>query len=654
MRESIRETCNKIAELDAAGVAIIVLRSESEVDIFSVAENYIHRNYRQVPLKNPTRDRKTTDELNMYEICGKDFREFGQISDNKIGNSLTNGNLIKELQLRINNPEPQMIFIHDLSDIIPGETDNSVRKEDQIIYINLLREISLAKRKGNNRTLIITASSEAVLPYKLSEYMFVIDIPYPKIPEIKLIITDVLQDILDVDFFEPPVQLLNELAEAFRGFRESAIRSTFEMAYASIENPLENQAATLFSRIVETKKQLLKKSGGLNWIEHDCDNIAGLDTLTQWINEQYLFFHNFAACSIHDEDLPKGVLVAGIPGTGKSLLAKNTAQILKIPLIKMDIGSLMGKYLGESEANVSRAIKLAEALSPCVLWIDELEKAFAGISDASENNQSIMRVFNSFLTWLQDRKKPCFVFATANNISKLPSEFLRKERFDDKFYVFMPTEQECFDIFTSHLLKKINTFETVRMISEHKNENKIKRESIFKEGAKEIITSVLKFCATKDKFLTGADIASIVKSAFRTLFTKHFMELTASDKTSAAGKRVIYYSISEIKDALLDEVKKTKTYGENIKQVCDYWLSLLGDNPFRVASNSPKSKYSILHTDFDNEKHEFKWDFLEYSSGLDYISKLKSLLEKAHVNESYDDSFALVLAIELKRRNEKS
>ena len=147
---------------------------------------------------------------------------------------------------------------------------------------------------------------------------------------------------------------------------------------------------------------------------------------------------------------PKGVLLCGIPGCGKSEAAKFTAQILNLPLLKMDIGSLMDKYQGVSEQRMRDALKMAEAMAPCVLWIDELEKGFSG-AGSNGDSSSFKRMFGYLLGWMQDNQKPCFIFATANDIGGLPKEFFRRGRFDGLYAVSPPTAPDCVSVFKSCL-----------------------------------------------------------------------------------------------------------------------------------------------------------------------------------------------------------
>ena len=147
--------------------------------------------------------------------------------------------------------------------------------------------------------------------------------------------------------------------------------------------------------------------------------------------------------------VPKGVFIDGMPGCGKSLCAKATAALFESPLLKLDMGSLMGKYQGESEKNLRQAIKIAEAAAPCILWIDEIEKAFTGVG----GSEVLTRMFGYFLSWLQEKKSSVYVIATANNAANLPPELKRKGRFDEIFCVKLPNDEERKKIFEVHLNK---------------------------------------------------------------------------------------------------------------------------------------------------------------------------------------------------------
>ena len=207
--------------------------------------------------------------------------------------------------------------------------------------------------------------------------------------------------------------------------------------------------------IFEQKQQNIKKSGILKMIplKESIDDIGGLENLKSWLRRKSKVFNNISEAKKYGVDMPKGLLIAGVPGCGKSLFAKATASLFNVPLLQLDMGRLMGKYVGESESNMRKAIRLAEAISPCVLWIDELEKAFAGIGSKS-GNEVTTRLFGTFLTWMQEKTSPAFVLATANDITKMPPELLRKGRFDEIFFVDLPNAEERKKIFEVHIKKR--------------------------------------------------------------------------------------------------------------------------------------------------------------------------------------------------------
>ncbi len=194
--------------------------------------------------------------------------------------------------------------------------------------------------------------------------------------------------------------------------------------------------------VAKEKAQAVKKNGLLEIVEttESLESIGGLDCLKQWLIQRRQAFTPKAAQ--YRLPVPKGLLIIGIPGTGKSLTAKATAQVFGVPLLKLDAGRIFGGLVGQSEANLRTVIQTAEAIVPCCLWIDELEKAFSGVRSGATDGGTSSRVFGSLINWLQEKTKPVFVVATANDISQLPPELLRKGRFDEIFFVDLPQHEE--------------------------------------------------------------------------------------------------------------------------------------------------------------------------------------------------------------------
>ncbi|MAS93093.1 MAG: hypothetical protein CMO55_07840 [Verrucomicrobiales bacterium] len=238
-----------------------------------------------------------------------------------------------------------------------------------------------------------------------------------------------------------------ELSELPSEIREAALNAAGGLTTLEAENAFALsviETGTIQPTIVAREKaHALKQSGLLEVIEttESLDSIGGLDALKDWLTQRCEAFTQRARD--YGLPVPKGMLVLGVPGTGKSLTAKATASVFSVPLLKLDAGRLFGSLVGQSEANLRAAIATAEAIAPCVLWIDELEKAFAGSgSSGNTDGGTGSRVFGSLLNWLQEKASPVFVVATANDVSKLPPELLRKGRWDECWFVDLPDVKE--------------------------------------------------------------------------------------------------------------------------------------------------------------------------------------------------------------------
>ncbi len=246
-------------------------------------------------------------------------------------------------------------------------------------------------------------------------------------------------------------ETIASLARALHGMSELQIEQVLRLAYQN-DGRLDLKDRRL---IIEEKRQFVMRSGMLEFIDADVQlkDIGGLVNLTAWLSRKAKVFEDLERARAANVDLPKGLLIVGLPGCGKSLTAKATAGLFKLPLARLDVGRLLGKYVGESEENMRRALRLAEAIAPCVLWVDEVEKAFSGVG-SNGGDTVTTRLFGQFLTWMQEKKSAVFVVATANDISRLPKEFLRKGRFDELFAVDLPTSAERRQILTIHLEKR--------------------------------------------------------------------------------------------------------------------------------------------------------------------------------------------------------
>jgi SpoVK/Ycf46/Vps4 family AAA+-type ATPase len=210
-----------------------------------------------------------------------------------------------------------------------------------------------------------------------------------------------------------------------------------------------------FDVILSEKKNIIRKSGLLDFFEsrYGMSDIGGLEPLKSWLKKRQKAFSQKARD--FGLPLPKGILLIGIPGCGKSLTAKVVGSMWKMPLLRLDVGKVFGSLVGSSEENIRRVIRTAEAVAPSILWLDELEKGFAGVGSSGDTDSgTTARVFASFITWLQEKSSPVFVIATANDVSALPPELLRKGRFDEIFFVDLPTVEEREEIIRIHLRRK--------------------------------------------------------------------------------------------------------------------------------------------------------------------------------------------------------
>lgn len=320
-------------------------------------------------------------------------------------------------------------------------------------YLEEPEVISLLKQLVNKINLgadfsIIFLSPIVKIPKELEKFITIIEAEYMGYDAIRKEIVDF------IEYQELPKvadKLLDELAMAFKGLTKFEINNLLALAYA---NDGELTRADL-GLIFEQKKQMIMKSGILEMVnvKESVDDIGGLENLKEWFAKKAKVIKNIHEAEKFGVDMPKGVLIAGVPGCGKSLNAKVASTLFEVPLLRMDMGRLMGKYVGESEGNMRRAIALSEAISPCVLWIDELEKAFAGINGHGGSEVTV-RLFGNFLTWMQDKESPVFVVATANNIMDLPPELMRKGRFDEIYFVGLPKADERKKILQIHIKKR--------------------------------------------------------------------------------------------------------------------------------------------------------------------------------------------------------
>lgn len=399
--------------------------------------------------------------------------------------------------------------------------------------IALLKRISEDNlyRENYNATIFIV-SSKVVIPIELENYITVFDIPLPTNKEILEIINN-FKESLDLKVDD---NVLNDIALSFKGLNEFQIKQILNLAYQD-GGYIDEDDKYL---ILQEKEQFIKKSGMLEMVnfKESIDDIGGLENLKYWLYRKSKIFSHLDKAIKFGVDIPKGIMIIGMPGCGKSLTAKATARLFEIPLVRLDVGRLLGKYVGESEENMRRALKLSEAISPCVLWIDEIEKAFSGVGSEGGGNDVTTRLFGQFLTWMQEKENTVFIVATANDISRIPPEFLRKGRFDELFFVDLPNAEERRKIMEIHIKKR----------------NKWNRDLD--------IISLLK----ETNGYNGADLEAVVKDAIETAFINGEYKITTED--------------------LIQAVKDTKSISSTLKDKIDQIKQTISKIDIKPASNN--------------------------------------------------------------------
>lgn len=422
---------------------------------------------------------------------------------------------------------------------IPEKNDNYIILKNIHDYIyepeikTTLQLIAQRRLYGEDyNTTIIIISPKIEIPQEIEKYVSFFEIPLPnEIVLNKLIDEHIEVNKYDKKKFTPDDR--KELLQSLKGMTAFEVDRVLDMAMSK-DGSL---SAKDKSMILEQKKQMVKNSGLLELInvKEDINSIGGLKVLKSYLEKKARVIKNLVKANEAHVATPKGVFIVGMPGCGKSLCAKAAASLFSAPLLKLDMGSMLGKYVGESESNLRRAIKIAEAAAPCILWIDEIEKGFSGIGD---NNDIMTRMFGYLLSWLQDKESAVYVIATANNADSLPPELKRKGRFDEIFCVKLPDDEERKAIFKVHF----------------------KKRGISTEEISNTLTALT-------KGFNGADIEAVVCEAIEEVFLKRL-----------DGENPNFNSILE------NIAKNTNSISKSCKQQINSMEKIFKENNFTKAS----------------------------------------------------------------------
>lgn len=374
---------------------------------------------------------------------------------------LFNWNFVDGLRL-IDGVTPSPVRNKDGEEIVdPEETLKYIlndRESSKDIFVledfnNHIEEVnvkfyirSIAEKARHTNTHAIVLSAVYKLPIELEKYVTVLNIPLPDRGDMEKTL-GVVERQCKINL---TVEMRNRMVDAALGM--TSMEADLAFCLAAVKDDLGPNAPYTVS---SEKEQIIKKSGILDYFpkNESLKDVGGMDILKDWLFKRQKAYEKKARDFGLQE--PKGLLLLGVPGCGKSLTAKSIASFWNMPLLRLDIGKVYQGLVGSSEDNIRKAIATAEAVAPCVLWIDEIEKGLNGVQSSGSTDGGVTsRIFSTILTWMQEKTSPVFVVATANNINLLPPELLRKGRFDEIFFVDLPNPKERENIFAIHLKKK--------------------------------------------------------------------------------------------------------------------------------------------------------------------------------------------------------
>ncbi len=341
----------------------------------------------------------------------------------------------------IEQVEPAIFLFKDFHPYLAKGHDTVIRK---------LKEIAL-HLKNSFKTIVIV-SPVLEIPIELEKEITVLNLPLPGMEELSALLERILEEVQR--FRQVKVNLdqggRETLLQAARGLTLGEAENVF----ARILVEKERLSAEEVGAVLEEKRQIVRKNGLLEYYqaEESFAQVGGLNNLKEWLQKRSAAFS--AEAREFGLAPPKGVLLIGVQGCGKSLCAKAVSTLWQVPLLRFDVGRMFGSFVGSSEENIRRAIHVAESVAPAILWVDEIDKAFAGSQNSAGDAGTSARVLGTFLTWLSEKSSQVFVVATANDISSLPPELLRKGRLDEIFFVDLPSASERAEIFAIHLARR--------------------------------------------------------------------------------------------------------------------------------------------------------------------------------------------------------
>ena len=476
------------------------------------------------------------------------IKELGEIVDNFSKPSIHNGHYIyifRSVPCHLLQKNAEFIsYLHKFISLHEYRQRSQREKEQQAI--NDGAELPLTPP---NWAIILIVPSGELPPPSIEGVVRLVSIKPPKKEEIEQEIEKVFPKANDLD--------KEEFCKSLQGLQLFDIRQIIQSTKTVIGKRLSYRSVK-WAR--DEKQQIIRKTGILDVVTPNVtfDDIGGLENLKSYLKKKALVFKYLSI--LQDDkvkcDVPKGVLLMGMPGCGKTMIAKAIASEFELPLLRLDIGKLLGQYVGQSETNLRRALDVADSAHPCILWIDEVEKAFAGTNNKSgDNNDLMMRLMGTFLTWMQEREYPVYIVATANDVMK--PELMRKGRFDEVFFVDFPNLEE-----------RVKIAEAISAGYERAKDSVIHFNVNWEKVAEEMVVEKNKIYAKNGIGLSGAEIRSLIASMveakcieriqsfsstehldFKTFKGKEIIEITTEDFT----KEIINKEGKVVPKSLLDE-----------------------------------------------------------------------------------------------------
>ena len=414
------------------------------------------------------------------------------------------------------------------------------RQKETLLLLQTVAEKYERREVDKNTTIILVDPTPvSMLPTPLSEISTIINVPLPSPSDIQRIVAD--------------LKVASYLKDRESVLKEDFSRLQFHEIDQIIRSSLEKVNGFLSPRMIdyalEEKKQIIKKSGIIEVVDTDITfkQVGGLEVLIEDLERKSILYHNLSELHKLRLPLPKGVLIMGMPGCGKSMIAKAIASSFEVSLLRLDISKLMGQYVGQSEENLRRALATAEAAHPCVLWIDEIEKAFAGANaSGNDGDMLVQRMMGYFLTWMQERKTAVYIVATANDVMR--PEFMRKGRFDEVYFVDFPTFSERTAIFRKSLSQFLR-----------EDLNEVFDFSKFTEEDQKSVV------ARMDQF-SGAEIVSVINSVIERRYVDYIRQRDKKYSTAVRPvtitKDMFIEAINEVAPSIMSKQTSDDEYNK--------------------------------------------------------------------------------------------